>query len=380
MRKISSMFPNWKVIFTLAVFLLATSNVFAQDGSDDLEGTLMQLSEDAAMGYIGPIVSAFGSNLNGGWFRMAPPPIKFGLNLQFGLVGMGTFFPDDLEVRTFSTSGDFRFNQTQSRTIVTNTVGLILAPQVEDALVDTISQTDFTVGMAGATIVGGSGPADTIRISFSGGDITFTNPITLLPQTETVDPYEIDLGVGGLGDFLPDLTFLPYAAPQLSVGTILGTRAVFRYVPEISVTEDIGKFSWFGWGVQHNPGVFFPTPLPLDVSISFAKQTIKLGDILEADTTAYGLTVSKKLGVGPISITPYAGYLIEKSTFHFTYDFTLDEGELWEQNIPIDFIMEGENQSRITVGLCLKLLMFNINADYNMGNYNSVTVGVMIGI
>jgi hypothetical protein len=164
------------------------------------------------------------------------------------------------------------------------------------------------------------------------------------------------------------------------VGTVLGTRAVFRYVPEISVTEDIGKFSWFGWGIQHNPGVFFPTPLPLDISISFAKQTIKLGDILEADTTAYGLTVSKKLGVGPISITPYAGYLIEKSTFHFVYDFTLDPGTAWEQNIPIDFIMEGENRSRITVGLCLKLLMFNINADYNMGNYNSVTVGVMIGI
>jgi hypothetical protein len=164
------------------------------------------------------------------------------------------------------------------------------------------------------------------------------------------------------------------------VGTILGTRAVFRYVPEISVTEDIGKFSWFGWGVQHNPGVFFPTPLPVDVSISFAKQTIKLGDILEADTTAYGLTVSKRLGVGPINITPYAGFLIEKSKFHFEYEFTLDEGMPWEQNIPIDFTMEGENQSRITVGLSLKLLMFNINADYNIGNYNSVTVGVMIGI
>jgi hypothetical protein len=186
MRKISSVFPNWKVIFVLAVFLLATSNVFAQD--EDLEGTLLQLSEDAAKGYIGPVISAFGSNMNGGWFRMAPPPIKFGLNLQFGLVGMGTYFPDELDVRTFSTTGDFRFNQTQARTIVTNTVGLSLPIQVEDALVDAISQTDFTVGMAGATIVGGTDPGDTIRISFSGGDITFIDPLTLLSRTETVDP------------------------------------------------------------------------------------------------------------------------------------------------------------------------------------------------
>ena len=376
MRKISSVFPNWKVIFTLAVFLLATSNVFAQD--EDLEGTLLQLSEDAAKGYIGPIISAFGSNLNGGWFRMAPPPVKFGLNLQFGLVGMGTYFPDDLDVRTFSTSGSFRFTQSQAQGIVTNTPGLVFGPLDEAALVSAVSQADFTVGIAGSTIVGASD--DTILITFNGTDITYTPPSTGIPVQVTLDPYVINLGIGGLGDFLPDTTFLPYAAPQLSVGTILGTRAVFRYVPEISVTEDIGKFSWFGWGIQHNPGVFFPTPLPLDISISFAKQTIKLGDILEADTTAYGLTISKKLGVGPISITPYAGYLIEKSTFHFAYDFTLDEGTAWEQNIPIDFIMEGENRSRITVGLCLKLLMFNINADYNMGNYNSVTVGVMIGI
>jgi hypothetical protein len=361
----------------MAVFLLATSSISAQE--EDLEGTLAQLSEAAAKGYIGPIISAFGSNMNGGWFRMAPPPAKFGLDLQFGLVGMGTFFPDDLDIQTFSTSGSFRFTQSQAQEIVTNTSGLVFGGPLDEAeLVSVISQSDFTVDMAGTTIVG---PADgTLDITFNGGTITYTPPSTGIPEQVTVDPHQITLNIGGLGDYLPDASFLPYAAPQLSVGTIMGTRAVFRYVPEISVTEDIGRFSWFGWGIQHNPGVFFPTPLPVDVSICFAQQTIKLGDILEADTTAYGLNVSKKLGVGPISITPYAGYLIEKSKFHFTYDFTLDEGMPWEQNIPLDFTMEGENQSRITVGVCLKLLMFNINADYNIGNYNSVTVGILIGI
>lgn len=378
MRKKSAVFSTWKVIVTMAVFLFATSSIFAQD--EDLEGTLTQLSEAAAKAYISPVVSAFGSNMNGGWFRMAPPPTKFGLDLQIGVVGMGTFFPDDSGIRTFSTSGSFRFSQAQAQDIVTNTSGLVfLNPTTDEpALVSAISQIDFTVNIAGTTIVG---PADgTIGITFNGSDITYTPPSTGIPEQVTIDPYTITLNVGGIGDYLPDTTFLPYAAPQLNVGTVLGTRAVFRYVPEISITEDIGKFSWFGWGVQHNPAVFFPTPLPVDVSISFAKQTVKLGDILEANTTAYGLNVSKKLGVGPISITPYAGFLIEKSKFHFKYDFILDEGMPWEQKIPIDFTMEGENQSRITVGVSLKLLMFNINADYNMGNYNSVTVGVLIGI
>ncbi len=382
MKKASSWLSKWKVLFTLAIFLFAVSNVFAQDESGDLEETLQQLSEQAARGYITPIVSAFGSNLNGGWFHSAPPPIKFGLKLEFGLVGMGTLFPEDQIYRHFSTSGSFRFDQSQALEIVANS-GLGLPALVQDALVDAITQQDFTVGIEGATVIGAED--DTIGVSFSGGDITFTDPVTLLPRTETLSPYVIDLGFGGLGDFLPDVSFLPFAAPQASLGTVLGTRAVFRYIPEIdfpgvSITDDIGQFSWFGWGVQHNPGVFFPNPLPLDVSIGFFKQNLKLGTVLEASTTAYGLTVSKKLGIGLFNITPYAGYLIEKSTLHFVYDFTLDAGTVYEQTFPIDFELEGENKSRITVGVSLKLLMFNINADYNMGNYNSVTVGIMIGI
>jgi len=383
MKKVSSLLSKWKVIFTLAMFLFAVSNVFAQDEGGDLEETLKKLSESAAQGYITPIVSAFGSNLNGGWFHSAPPPTKFGLKLEFGLVGMGTLFPEEQTYRHFSTSGSFRFDQSQAGEIVANTIGLTLPPLVEDALVTQITQQDFTVAIEGATIIGASD--DNIMVSFSGGDITFTNPVTLLPQTETIDPYVIDLGFGGLGDFLSDVSFLPFAAPQASIGTVLGTRAVFRYIPAVDIplvdiTEDIGQFSWFGWGVQHNPGVFFPNPLPLDVSIGFFKQSLKLGTVLEANTTAYGLTVSKTLGVGLFNITPYAGYLIEKSTLHFAYDFTLDAGTLDEQTFDIDFDLEGENKSRITIGLSMKLLIFNINADYNMGNYNSVTVGIMFGI
>lgn len=382
MKKVSSWLSKWKVIFTLVMFLFAVSNVFAQDEGGDLEETLQKLSESAAKGYILPIVSAFGSNLNGGWFHSAPPPTKFGLKLEFGLVGMGTFFPEEQTYRHFVTSGTFRFDQSQAQQIVANS-GLGLPALVEDALIDAITQQDFIVEIEGATIIGASD--DDIIISFSGGDVTFTDPGTGLPRTETLAPYPVNLGFGGLGDFLPEVSFLPFLAPQASIGTVLGTRAVFRYIPEInvpgvSITEDIGKFSWFGWGVQHNPGVFFPNPLPLDVSIGFFKQSLKVGTVLEASTTAYGLTVSKKLGIGLFNITPYAGYLIEKSTLSFAYEFTLDPGTIDEQTFNIAFDLKGENKSRITVGLSMKLLIFNINADYNMGNYNSVTVGIMFGI
>ena len=383
MRRRNAFVSNWKIMFALSVFLFAVSTAFAQSDGDDLEETLNRLSNAAAQGYVGPIVSAFGSNLNGGWFHKTPPPKIFGLNLEFGLVGMGTMFPDE-GVRRFTESGDFRFDRAQASEIIANTIGITFPdPADQNDLITAISQTDFTVGISGATIIGASD--DYIEISFSGASIEYTPSSTGIPVTVDLDPYTVTLDIAGFGDFLTDVKFLPFLAPQLEVGTVLGTQAVFRYFPEIEmpfvdITEDIGTFSWFGWGVQHNPAVFFPTPLPLDVSFCFAKQTLKLGEIFEADTTAYGITVSKKLGIGLFNLTPYAGYLIERSELNFHYDYILDEGTPWQQNLDVDFTLKGENKSRITVGLSVKLLMFNINADYNIGNYNSITVGVMVGI
>jgi hypothetical protein len=67
--------------------------------------------------------------------------------------------------------------------------------------------------------------------------------------------------------------------------------------------------------------------------------------------------------------------MLEKSTIDIMYDFIIDTEE-----INIAFELEGENKSRLTLGLSLRLLMLNFNVDYNIGTYNSVTVGVMFTI
>jgi hypothetical protein len=389
-----------KALLTMTLFLSAiAATAFAQDNGNNLEDTLKKLSKDAATKYVSPVVSAFGSNLNGGWFHKAPSAKVFGLDLEVGLVGMGTFFPEGQEYKHFSESGSFRFNSNQATELVVNS-NLGLPAQIQTALVQKITTLDFTVGISGATIIGASD--DYIKINFSQQNVTFTDPITGLPRTVPISADVITLrnpitgqGIAGLGDFLANISFLPFAAPQACIGTVLGTRAVFRYLPEITIpgvdiTKDFGKFSWFGWGIQHNPGVFFPTPLPLDISIGFFKQTLKINPaeetggtvtpIFEARTTAYGLTVSKRLGIGILNVTPYAGYLHESSKITFIYDFTLDPGTAFEQKIPVNFLLEGENNSRFNFGLSFRLLLFNINADYNLGKYKSITVGVMFAL
>lgn len=372
-------------IFTLVVFLLAVSTAFAQEEeNNEFEETLMQLSASAATEYIRPFVSTFGANLNSGWYVTGPKATKFALSLEVGLVGVGTFIPDDPASRSFSVDGSFRFTQSQARDIVTNTLGLPpLLPADEDELVTTISTQDFSVNIAGATIFGVSD--DYIQISYGGGDITFTPPSTGIPTTVTIDPHIISLPIGGFGEYLESIQVLPSVAPQGSVGTILGTKAVFRWLPEIAIpgfklTDELGTIKWFGWGVQHNPGVFFKTPLPLDIALCYYQQNIQIGDVFEANTTSYGLTAFKKLGIPLVSITPYVGFLIEKSTMSFAYDFTLDEGTLFEQNIPIDFELEGENTSRIIAGLSVTVLFFDLYADFNFGNYKAVRIGLMIGL
>jgi len=368
MKRISTSFPGWMAILTLAAFLFAVASpASAQNGDgEDLKEFIEGLSMDAASKYVAPLVSAFGMNLNGGWFHKAPSSKIFGLGVEVGLVGMATFYPKGEEYLSFNTSGDFRFNSEQAGELVAN---LFLPAIVEDALIDAIAGTEFTVGISGATVIGAVD--DYIEISFSGADITFIDPTTGLERTETVGAQVITLPIGGF-ETISDFSFLPLIAPQLSVGTVFGTRVTFRYLPSITISEELGKFKYFGFGIQHNPGVLLPTPLPFDVAVGFYTQTLEIGTLFKAKTTAFGLNVSKKLGVGPISITPYAGYMLEKSNIDITYDFIVDTEE-----INVAFELEGENRSRLTLGLSVRLLMLNFNADYNIGKYNSVTVGIM---
>jgi len=389
MKRISTSFARWMTILTLATFLFVVASPATAQNHDEggeIEETLKQLTQQAASGYLAPIITPIGIDLNGGWFHKAPPAKKFGLSLEFGLVGMLTTIPDDID-RTFSvTDTTFSFGDQQAWDLVT-AIGIGDAA-VEQALFDQITDQNFTVSIHGPNIMGASD--DDIEIDFSGADVTFTDPNTLLPRTETLGASTWALGVGGLG-FLEDLSFVPLAAPQLSIGTVLGTRATVRYIPTINLSsipgaslfldEDFGKISYFGFGLQHNPGVFLPTPLPLDVAVAFYTQTFKIGeDFLKVKTTAFGVNASKKLGIGPINITPYAGFMLEKSTIDIAYVYEIESLLGTPQEIDIDLHFEGENKSRITLGISVKLLLFNINADYNIGKYNSYTVGLMFSM
>lgn len=359
-------------------FVLATLSLMQ---AQDLTGTLTKMAGDAAKGYVQPVASGFGNNLNGGWYHKAPASKIFGIDLEIGLVAMGTFTTD--ENKTFTANGEFKFGggfysgdlvnnptgeKSQSEEIAENISNWSFIPTPQkQSIIDKIAGLGFQVGITGPTIVGTK--QDTMKLRIPQRDLDIdgngTTDYTIAENTQTLD------GVVGL---LDGSATIPLAAPQFSIGTIYGTQFTFRYLPDIEISKEIGKFKYFGFGVQHNLGMWFPIPI-VDVSASFFTQNLKVGTIFESKATAFGINASKQFGFAFLNVTPYAGFSLESSTMNVTYNFEVD-GPTGPQLIPVSFELEGENTSRLTLGLGLRILVININVDYNIGKQNSATAGL----
>lgn len=357
------------ISLVLSLVLFVSTSLFAQE-ERSLEETLQALSQDAAKSYLAPIASGYGANLNAGWFHKAPQPEKFGFDLEIGLVGMAAQFPKSAD--HFSTSGEFWFSETEARTILERASANFnsLPTNVQNDLIQSLTQQPLIVKMEGATVVGSK--KDKITISY--GDFTVEDPNGINDITVAAD--EQELGIGG---YLEDYKVLPLAAPQLTFGTIFGTAATIRYLPNVKLNGDLGEFSYFGFGLQHNPAAWLPIEMPLDVSAGFFTQNLKIGSLFKSSAVAFGLNASKQFGLDALNITPYAGFMLESSKLQVTYDFIV-ESPAGQSIHKIDFELEGKNSTRLTLGLSIRFLIININADYNIGQYNNFSAGINFAI
>jgi len=325
--------------------------------AQSLEETLNNLSNTFGAAYVEPIVSAFGSNLNSGWVSGVPSASLVGFTLRLKAVGIGSFFSD--ENKRFNTSGNFHFTQSQANFILQQN-GLSSGPTYDALMTQLLRSQGWTVKMSGPTIVGSEDE----------------NVILTFPDASLNGIAETNLNLEEVTGFLDELPALPSAAIQLTVGTVAGTHVSLRWFPDIEI-QDLGKFSFFGIGFLHNPGVWLNNPLPIDLAIGFFTQTMKVGDIFESSATQYGLWASKTFGMG-ISITPYAGLTMETSKTTVSYDYTYDTpASSVTSNLNLD--LEGNNDFGLTVGANLKLAVLNLFVDYKMAKTSTVSGGLWFG-
>ncbi len=346
-----------RVSFLLAVVFFFNSNAVK---AQSLEETLSNLSSSVGAAYVAPIISAFGSNLNSGWVSGVPSASLVGFSLQIKVIGVGSFFSDD--DNRFNASGTFRFTLEQVNAILNNSGITSTAPNyitIRDAMLDEAWQVNFS----GPTIVGSKD--ESVNINFPGETI----------EGQNIGAY--DLVIDQVKGYLSELPALPQVAAQVTVGTVMGTNVSIRWFPDIEI-QDLGKFSFYGFGFLHNPGVWLSNPLPIDIGVGYFYQKLKVGNIFESTASQYGLFASKTFGFG-ISITPYAGLTMETSKTTIRYTYVFDGPGGIPVNDIIDFELKGKNGFGFTIGANLKLAVINLFVDYKSSSTQTVTGGLWFG-
>ncbi|MEA2095536.1 MAG: DUF6588 family protein [Candidatus Cloacimonadota bacterium] len=354
-----------KLIILIMILIIVNITLNAED---DLSGSLINLYQDIGEAYTKPIVTGFGTTINSGWFHDSAREVDLGLDLEYGFVVMGSFFPES--EKTFEATGDIKFGRNDAETLTTFLFGDSLQ-YLQDYLIETIMAQNIEVGIYGPTIVGSA--EDSIYIVFPEQDFIIIVPETGDEIPITVPEQIIVIPVGGV---LEELTMLPYFTTQLSIGTLYGTKFIFRFIPVSENEDEMGNFGYFGIGIQHNPNSWLHKDLPIDISASLFTQMLSIGDILTVESTALGINISKKLGYKWLNFTPYGGILLENTITKVKYDFNYVNYIGEEEVHKIRFEIEGENTGRITIGASFRIAFINANIDYNIGNYKSISGGL----
>ena len=115
-----------------------------------------------------------------------------------------------------------------------------------------------------ATTEGDFTPVKTAEVSTLFGP---TDPVEVTGDAGTVYVFP-----GGL-----NVSMLPFAVPQLTLGSVFGTDLTVRYFA-YSTNEDIGKLNLFSWGLRHSISQYVPV-LPLDLAVDFYSQQFRLGTL-----------------------------------------------------------------------------------------------------
>ena len=340
-------------IFLLSFFI--TGRLIPQSIGE----TLSNLSSNAVLKYSEPVISAFGSSMNSGWFTGLPSTSN-GIHAKIRFVGVGSFFTENN--RNFSYVGDLNLTSAQvDEILLSSGYDPSTIPNYESIKNEILSQ-GWEVTFNGPTIIGNLN--EHLQVQFPGTEI----------QGYTIDPYIIE--VDDVKGYLNNIDIMPSPAIQFDIGSVLGTGVSVRYFRGINL-YDLGLVNVWGGGIIHNFNYWFSDPLPVDIGFGYYFQNFKVGDIFTNTASQFGLFLSKRIG-GRISIEPYASltYETSRSQIDYRYEFDSPAGQ---QELQLHINYTGDNSVNLTLGSSINLSIFLINFDYKFGGTNTGTVGIGFG-
>lgn len=170
-----------------------------------------------------------------------------------------------------------------------------------------------------------------------------------------------------------NVSAMPMAMPQISL-SLMGTEVMFRYLPEIALGNGGEKISLFGLGAKHSISRYIPL-IPIDVAVQVLYSKLEITNLLKSKNLAFNAHASKTFGI----LTPYFGLQYESSSLDLTYEINgdpLSGDPSLQVNKKVSVSLDGDNTFRTTLGAALKLAIFVLNADVNLGSQTTFTGGL----
>lgn len=279
----------------------------ASPGYAQIEANLGGLTAANTEKYLEPFPAAFSAALNTAVFKSGNVP-KVGLNWSVGVVAMAVAYDEDMT--TYRPSYPSGFSPTDPNSVQVPTV----------------------TGSEQAVAVDGQGGT---QLYFPGGF---------------------------------DVENFAFAAPQLTIGSFMGTRAVIRYIALDLGDVEIGDIELIGFGAQHSISQYF-VALPVDIAAGFFYQSFELGSILNSNALHLNVTGSRSFGIAE----PYMGLGFDSYSMDVSY-----RNEVDDTDIKVEF--DGESNLHFTLGVGVSLAIARLNAEFNQGATTGLAVGVGIGM
>jgi Family of unknown function (DUF6588) len=295
----------------LSLFVILLLLPAAGFAQTDLEDALKQLSGPNTQAYMQPGADLFAANMHSGYFHSARIA-RMGFTFEFALIAMTAPITDEHKTCTMSTPAGF---------------------------VPATFETATIFGGKGTTIQNSSIPG----LSYKGPDGIFNT------------------------------SMFPLAAPQVTIGSVIGTQVSVRYIPipKVGNQEAIPEGKTWAVGVRHSISQWFGI-LPLDVAASYFYNSMDAGDLLKFTGSQFGLEASKNFSV----LVVYGGLAYENATMKVSYTY---EDPYTLAKTPVTVELDGANTVRATLGLGVELGILKIFANANFGSVIQYSGGIALG-
>lgn len=224
--------------------------------------------------YLKPLVVAINSTSNARFFSSARVPrhvrkpyFKFGIQGMLGFVrdDMKSYVPAfPMEEFTLSRIDDYAdVDIINQKIVIQDTVGLINY-LFKTVLYNGVQKGSLVPPKTASTVLGYQNTKlwlnnDTLK------NLVKEHPLyPFLPQNMKDTVLNAVGGIPGFYSFPPGGNFSTLFAfvPQLEIGAIYNTEALIRFVPPVKLSNEIGKFAFWGFGLKHSISNYFYKSAP----------------------------------------------------------------------------------------------------------------------